>query len=366
MVVDKYIKFYGGCILDDDNIILLSRDGNLEYGDKHIEINLWCNDGIMPLFDSITIKTSVEAFVKYKNDVEDFEGVCLLSSESEVYFVQRNGFFREKIDKADEVNINKLSVIDGTLYGCGDDGVVCRRIKKNKWMFIDEGLRNNISSHDIICKMTEYKKNRNLRDGIDSITAALEWWNNEQFKYTDMRCLWDIKGTGNNNIYVCGSVNTPKCKNGVIFHYDGNKWDSINIPETGTLNSIFIDHDGSVMIGGLEGHLLVSKDGCSFYERSKPTDLMSINCISKYNEDFYFGTSEGLFQYKEKFVRSDIQNAILVVDSDIIFDDLLIDISGDYMLLVSTYSVCRYCFLTGKCEQLLKFTGRGDKEINDE
>ncbi|MBK4655191.1 hypothetical protein JJQ14_21625, partial [Enterobacter cloacae] len=360
------IKLYGGCILDDNNIILLSRDGDLEYGDKHIEINLWRDDGEKASFDSITIKISVEAFVRYKNDVEDFDGVCLLSSESEIYFVQKNGFFREKINNSHEVNINKLSVIDGTLYGCGDDGVVCKRIKKNKWMFIDEGLRNGISSHDIVCKMIEYQENRYLRDGIDSVTATLEWLNNEQFKYTDMRCLWDIKGTGDNTIYVCGSVNTPKSKNGVIFHYDGNKWDSINIPETGTLSSIFIDHDGSIIMGGLEGHLLVSKDGCSFYERSKSTDLMSINCISKHDGVFYFGTSEGLFQYKENLVRPDIQNAILATDPDIIVDDLLIDISGDYMLLVGTYSVCRYCFLTGKCEQLLKFTGRGDKEINDE
>lgn len=50
------------------------------------------------------------------------------------------------------------------------------------------------------------------------------------------------------------------------------------------------------------------------------------------------------------------------MDHDILYKELNIDVYGDYILLVGLYSAYRYCFKTKKCELLIKFTGRPDKE----
>ncbi|QBH95279.1 hypothetical protein EKN56_01975 [Limnobaculum zhutongyuii] len=367
MIVDKYIQLAGGCIADDKTIYLLSRDGELEYGQKHTEVNIWNGDKSKPLLESQIIKATVEAVVRYKNLQENFDGLCVLSSDCEIFFIQRGSVYKEKIKDVPSGNeINSLAVIDDVLYGCGDGAVVYKRTAKKQWMAIHEAISEKFSTLDLIIKMDEYCDKREKTDGVDSMTATLEWNQSERFKYTDFRRLWSINGNRQNNIYACGSVNTPKSKDGVLFNYDGESWKRLAIPETNTLSSLFVGDDGRVLTGGLEGHLLMSQDGVHFRDVSTPEDLMVINYIKSYRDKIYLGTSDGLFQYQnESIVTPDIAQDLNKVDESILTECWSIDICGDYLLLMCEYSAWRYCFTTGVCELLIKFTGRPEEDDDE-
>ncbi|EBG5295313.1 hypothetical protein FI178_10165 [Salmonella enterica subsp. enterica] len=369
MISDKYIELTSGLILDKDTILLSSADGNLEYGAKHAEINIWSADKTKPIFNSTVIKAFVAQIIRYTSKKEYFEGVCILLSaaaDSIVFFFQEGKIHKEIIKKLlDEPKaacIHAMSVIDNNIYCCGDNGIVFRRENKNNWIPVDVGIKSTLSAYDVDRKMMDFI-NHKTKAGQTEPHPIIDWMTKEVYKYTDGRNLYAINGNNQNDIYTCGSVDTPKGKTGILYHYNGVIWTKVNIPETSTLCSIFIDDDGTILIGGYEGHLLESQDGVSFREVSSPNDLMVINEFSKYKDTIYLATSDGLFQYRDKKItRPDIESHISSMDHDILYKELNIDVYGDYILLVGLYSAYRYCFKTKKCELLIKFTGRPDKE----
>lgn len=365
MINDKYIELTCGRILDDDTVLLTSADGNLEYGAKHAEINIWSADKTKPIFKSTVVKAFVEQVIKYSSKQEVFDGACVLSSvaaDSIVFFFQEGEVRKETIKKLlDEPKaacIHALSVIENTLYCCGDNGMIFRREHKNNWVPVDVGVRAALSAYDVDMKMFDFVESK-TKDGQTEPYPIIDWLTKEVYKYTDGRNLYAINGISQNNIYTCGSIDTPKGKQGILYHYNGIRWTRINIPETSTLCSIFIDEDGEILIGGYEGNLLESSDGINFKDVSSPNDLMVINEFSKYKDIIYLATSDGLFQYYNgRLSRAEIEKDISPVDSEILHKDLNIDIYNNYLLLVGLHSVYRYCFSTKQCDLLIEFTGR--------
>lgn len=367
MIIDKFIELTCGRFVDGKTIALTSTDGELEYGVKHAEINIWSSDEAKPVFESTTIKACVEQCIHYKSERDNFNGICVLSSaaaDSVVFFIQngkaRKETIKKLLDKPIATCMHALTVIDGMLYTCGDDGTVFRREGKSKWLPVDEGVRPTISSFDASMLMHKFVKEKK-KAGQTEPHPLIEWMDTEQYKYTDGRNLYAINGRNQNDIYACGSIDTPKGKEGILYHYDGNIWRKLDIPQTNTLCSIFID-DSYVMVGGYDGHLLQSQDGFHFQDVSGADDLMIINEFAKYQDTLYLGTTDGLFQYKNgKISAPDIAADITPIDGEVLTHSLNIDIYDDYLLLVGRFSAYRYCFTTCQCELLIRFTGRGDE-----
>ncbi|EPJ7089700.1 hypothetical protein NK529_004137 [Citrobacter amalonaticus] len=370
MIIDKFIELTCGRFVDGKTIALTSTDGELEYGVKHAEINIWSSDEAKPVFESTTIKACVEQCIHYKSERDNFNGICVLSSaaaDSVVFFIQngkaRKETIKKLLDKPIATCMHALTVIDGMLYTCGDDGTVFRREGKSKWLPVDAGVRPTMSSFDASMLMRKFVKEKK-KAGQTEPHPLIEWMDTEQYKYTDGRNLYAINGRSQNDIYACGSIDTPKGKVGILYHYDGNKWSKLDIPETNTLCSIFVD-DNRILVGGYDGHLLESQDGYNFKDVSTPDDLMIINEFAKYHDTLYLGTSDGLFQYKNGEVSTpNITADIALIDNEILTGSLNIDIHDDYLLLVGRFSSYHYCFTTRQCELLIRFTGRGEE--NDE
>lgn len=368
MIVDKFIKLTCGRIIDDQTVAFTSVDGNLEYGSKHAEVNIWSSDKSRPVFESVIVKAYVESVISYKSEKESFNGVCVLSSaaaDSNVFLVQNGSAKKETIKKLLTPPVaacmHALVCIDNVMYSCGDDGTVYRRDRKNKWSEFDSGVKSKLSAFDVDFIMGDFIKNKQREGGASY--PIVEWLETEIYKYTDGRKLFSINGSAQNNIYVCGSVDTPKGKLGIVYHYNGSDWTKLNIPETNTLCSVFVNEDGTVLIGGFDGHLLESKDGVSFKDVSSHDDLMVINEITKYKDTFYLGTTDGLFQFKngEISLPEISEDLIKVVDDGFLSEELNVDAQGDYLLLVGLYSAYRYNFTTRVCELIIKFTGRPEE-----
>lgn len=366
VIVDKYIKIVCGCIVNDNTVLLELVDGNLEYGEKYTEISIWSNDKTKPTFSSTIIDLFIRHTVKYKSIKEKFDGVCLLTGDNDIIFFQDGNYHKEKIKSLrSNSEINSLAVIDGDIWACGDNAEVYRRVKKNQWIPVDDDIRIKYTFVDIVLKAQEYEEKR-ARENVTAKNAIIEWMTFEQFKYSDYRKLWRICGSRRGDIYACGSINTDKSKNGVLFHFDGLKWRKLDIPQTTTLCAIYIDDD-SVFVGGQEGHLLKSLDGIHFQEISRPHDLMNIGTFAKYDNRIYIGSDSGLFQCVDnKITAPDIADDIVVVAPEILSDSVSVDKLGDYLLLTTTYSVYRYCFNSRVCELLLKFTGHPSENIDNE
>lgn len=365
MIIDKYIELSGGCIFDDNTVLLKSSDGHLRYDAKHTEVSIWSGDESKPVFKSIIIKSSTRFLIRYKEPQNDFDGVCLLSDNEEIIFIQGNTFWKEKIKRVRQNSeLNSLSVIDGSLWVCGDDGVVYKRVKNKQWLSVDDAIKLKYTFVDLVRKSEEFTEKRK-NENVSFLDSIIEWETSEKFKYTDHRKLWRICGNRQDNIYACGSVNTSKSKDGLLFHYNGLEWKKINIPQTTTLCAIYVD-DSLTLVGGQDGHILESLDGESFRDISRPKDLMTIGSFARYGDTIYIGSDQGLFQYAhEGITKPDIAEYISDVEPDILVDSVSIDILGDYMLLLTQCSAYRYCFKTNKCELLVKFTGHKTKVIDD-
>lgn len=366
MIIDKYIELSGGCILDDNTVLLKSSDGHLRYDAKHTEFSIWSSDESKPVLESLIIKSFTKFLVRYKSPQDKFNGACVLSDNEEIIFIQGNTFWKERIKGVRENSeLNSLSVIDGSLWVCGDDGVVYRRVKKNQWISVDDAIKLKYTFVDLVRKSEEYTEKRKI-ENISLVDSIIEWETSEKFKYTDHRRLWRICGNRQDNIYACGSVNTNKSKDGLLFHFNGLEWKEIDIPQTTTLCAIYVD-DKITLVGGQDGHILESLDGEFFRDISRPKDLMTIGSFARYGVTIYIGSDQGLLQYAhDGITKPDISAYICDVDPDILTDSVSIDILGDYMLLITQYSAYRYCFKTKKCELLVKFTGHKTEVVNDE
>lgn len=366
MIVDKYIEIVCGRIINHSSILFELVDGNLEYGAKHTEISIWSSDKAKPIFDSTIIHSFIKYTINYKSPGENFDGSCFLADDNSIIFFQNGNYRKEKINNLRKNSeLNSLAVIDGCLWACGDDAVIYKRIKKNNWISVDNDIRSKYTFSELVLKMIEYKEEK-TREHIPTENSTAEWLTSEQFKYTDHRRLWRICGNRSNNIYACGSINTKKSKDGVLFHYDGLIWKRINIPQTTTLCAIYID-DSFVLIGGQDGHILKSLDNVNFYDISLPKNLMVINNFARHGDRIYIGSSDGLFQYtNDEIAVPDIAEDISIIAPETLSDNVSIDILDDHLLLTTAYSAYRYCFSSRKCELLLKFTNKPYEASDDE
>lgn len=131
------------------------------------------------------------------------------------------GFQTEKIPDAGTGNgkfgyVNRIRKIGGTFYACGHSGQVYRRTKSG-WEHIDEGI---------------LKPTASVKDVIS---------------------LYDIAGTSESDIYVCGLE-------GLLCHFDGKTWTHLDSPTNSPLERIECVSNSEVYLaGGTEetGHLYV-------------------------------------------------------------------------------------------------------------
>ena len=109
-------------------------------------------------------------------------------------------------------NTRKLKCIDGWAYAVGMGRRVFKRIEKNRWIPILEGL---------------------------------SW--PEQMDYMDMG-FQDIHGPNENNMYAVGGC-------GDVWHYNGEKWEWCDLPSNEQLSCVLVAPDGVVYISGEGGNL---------------------------------------------------------------------------------------------------------------
>ncbi|WP_323815915.1 hypothetical protein [Cellvibrio sp. NN19] len=109
-------------------------------------------------------------------------------------------------------NTRKLKCIDGWAYAVGMGRRVFKRIEKNRWIPILEGL---------------------------------SW--PEQMDYMDMG-FQDIHGPNENNMYAVGGC-------GDVWHYNGEKWEWCDFPSNEQLSCVLVAPDGVVYISGEGGNL---------------------------------------------------------------------------------------------------------------
>ncbi len=106
--------------------------------------------------------------------------------------------------------IRKVRMIDGHLYLCGGHNCVGKRLGKNKWLSLSEGVPNPARN-----------------DNLDNF-------------------LHDIDGFSEQDIYTVGNY-------GQVFHFDGKVWKRISLPTNIDFETVCCAGDGHVYISGAKG-----------------------------------------------------------------------------------------------------------------
>lgn len=152
-----------------------------------------------------------------------------------VALLGRHGLFRENapgkkpkdtaIRAYDDSYWMDLRLIGSSLYACGIQNQVIRR-SGNTWVAVDQGIAEPLD---------------------DEVTATLQ----------------SIDGFGENDIYAVGD-------GGVIWHWNGKKWQSLESPTNLPLYAVKCASDGRVYVGGSGGTLLMGHAQTAWADLSDP------------------------------------------------------------------------------------------------
>ncbi|GKX63163.1 beta propeller repeat protein [Pragia fontium] len=367
MIIDQNIKFTGGCLVDNDRLVLTSVDNDIEFYSDYSEFSFWDTSNINDLtFTTLEVKNWADNMVRYISAQEEFNGLCCLSPVGKVFFIQDGKIV--SIETLNEVerwgNLRNIVQIGGQLYVCGNKGQIYQRVEKNKWQHIDDSI---LSEQDRKAGVKERKK---MRDEVinslpeeqrtmENITRVLDE-RKKQEKKQGNRNLSAINGYCSNDIYVCGTSPGSK-EGGVVFHYNGINWQRLTVPTTDGLLSIYLHDENTVYIGGYNGYLLKGNYRDGFIEISDSTNLVSIDNFVSIAGRVFLSTNKGVRQLKDdKVVTVDMYDELNQVASELLNDTVIIDVYGDNLLIVGKKVVCRYSFKESKINFLLSVIGQDD------
>ena len=233
--------------------------------------------------------TSITYFGPAFEDLDDF---VILSEEGHVHFVGPNHSkaLDEKIPGAGVFSegakgwgyMRTLRQIGEHLYAVGSAGQVYRRLGPDHWEHMDEGV---LQSPPV--------ENRLL--------------------------LADIHGTDETDIYLCGAIPGAFGYEGRLFHWDGQRWTSLDTPTTEPLNAIYIDSPECIWIAGDNGTLLRGNHKDGFKDISSVDDNQRFGSIVRFQGKLYLASNMGLFAYDGTSIQEvstgllpDIQDANVV------------------------------------------------------
>ena len=193
--------------------------------------------------------------------------LCTLSREGdvEIYSNGDGSILLEKIPGAglqpDNMTrglagyVTNIREIGASLYVCGISGQVYRRVGEGKWVEMDKGLYKPLTD--------PAGEHENMFTCID--------------------------GNSESDIYVVGM-------NGVIFHFDGEQWTSVDSSTHSHLNWVRCYGD-DVYICGSDGVLLKGNRDIGF-EHVGSTDVdLTWRCVCEFEGKVYLGSNCGLFQW---------------------------------------------------------------------
>jgi hypothetical protein len=157
--------------------------------------------------------------------------------------------------------VSSIRQIGDFLFVCGAGGQVYKRVSSNTWEHMDVGLLQTLPTKD-----------RLLLD--------------------------DINGLNDRDIYVCGSYPGPAGHEGQLFHFNGDAWRSVKIPEVGYLNAILIESPKSIWICGHNGALLNGNEQDGFKDVSTIDDNQLFYSMAIFSGKLYLGSNLGLYEYE--------------------------------------------------------------------
>jgi hypothetical protein len=175
----------------------------------------------------------------------------ILSSEGDVFHLDPDGHFKEKISKAgigtrDSLGygrVNRISKIGDTLYVCGNKGQFYNR--ENDWELIETKILN------------DPLERRKLMDAAPSIDSPeyMDWLTNLLYNGPREVFLNDMSGLDKDFIYLCGEE--PPGTRPILCLWDGTTLHELDCGITeAALTGIYIESPDSVWVCGREGVLL--------------------------------------------------------------------------------------------------------------
>ncbi|EPF71653.1 hypothetical protein GCM10025882_22380 [Acinetobacter gyllenbergii] len=232
-------------------------------------------------------------------DRDGHPSIISLDQVGDVGIFQKNNNehqeIRHKIEDKIYGQFNRIRIINGDLYACGDGSQVYKN-NQNQWKPI--GL-------EFIEAPLEVKK-------IDR--SFLE----DKYDLSFDRCIYDINGFDNNSIYICG----VKSDEGFIAFFNGHEWVEAQTLTTSFLYGITLCPDETnVLISGQFGTLLKG----NMYEGFKNLKDIHINSTfygtAFYQEIIYIASEQGLYKYENSEYSivpelSDLQGIIAVEEKE--------------------------------------------------
>ena len=216
--------------------------------------------------------------------------LCAMSEEGDVEFMSADAPINEKIPGAGVFSegakgwgyMRTLRQIGEHLYAVGSAGQVYRRLGRDHWEHMDEGV---LQSPPV--------ENRLL--------------------------LADIHGTDETDMYLCGAIPGAFGYEGRLFHRDGQSWTPLTTPTTEPLNAIYIDNPECIWIAGDNGTLLRGNHKDGFKDMSSVDDNQRFGSIVRFQDKLYLASNMGLFMYDGTSIQEvrtglvpDIQDANVV------------------------------------------------------
>ncbi|WP_321952930.1 hypothetical protein [Paraburkholderia bannensis] len=235
-----------------------------------------------------------------------------MSQEGDVEFTYQDSVAEEKIAGAgvfvsDAMGwgyVSSIRQIGNFLFVCGGGGQVYKRSGDNLWEHMDAGL---LQASPVV----------------------------------DRLLLSDINGSGEQDIYVCGSSPGPAGLEGRLFHYDGATWRQIEIPGTGYLTRILVESSECVWICGHNGALLNGNQRVGFKDVSTVEDSQLFYSMAHYWRKLYLGSNLGLYEYNIGEPNSKIRKVTTGLTPEV-EDTVTVDSVGEVLWSIGEKDIVRF------------------------
>lgn len=248
------VQFLEGYVLAKDWIVIAARPVVLDDEEELTRFYTFDRGQWMHFDFDITVTSVCATAEKPKN-------IFLLGWNGRIVRIVRGQPAEERIlgaglDDEGLGYVMNMRNVAGELYVCGSGGQVYRRTARG-WVHADDGV-------------------------LDAKGAT---------KVTELNC---IDGTSSQDLYTVGD-------GGLIFHYQGRKWNRLSPPVNRDLHWLKSVSDDEVYVCGASGTFLRGS-GADWEVIAVPDDAQDLWCVESLNDTVYLASDNGLLEFDGKKV----------------------------------------------------------------